>query len=427
MRMKTLDALLLLTIATAIAGTAAAQTENGCVTCHAALDDAPLSVPAMDFAIGVHAKWDITCVDCHGGNAGAITKIAAKSPSTRYRATPSATEVPALCGSCHSDSERMHAVNPASRTDQEAQYYTSVHGRQLRGGDTNVATCVSCHGVHGILSADDPRSPVYPRNIAETCDACHGNAELMSEYGIPTDQGEGYRQSVHANAMYQRGDLSAPTCSSCHGNHGAAPPGVSHISAVCRQCHVTQADIFDESVHKEIFVDSELPECTSCHGNHAIVAPTDEMVGDSDEAVCLECHFEGDVQIDIAVEIHGMLTRLADSIAVADSVLTRAAIAGMEASEGMFTLRGARDGLITARNVVHSVDPASVAEIYEPALEGALEARVMGVSLLEEVSSRRVGLVVALILIAIYAIALYFKIRETDRQNPPRVPDPSDS
>ena len=60
----------------------------------------------------------------------------------------------------------------------------------------------------------------------------------MAPYGIPTNQFEEYRSSVHWEALAKRGDLSAPSCASCHGNHGAKPPQVESVSAVCGTCHV---------------------------------------------------------------------------------------------------------------------------------------------------------------------------------------------
>ena len=51
-----------------------------------------------------------------------------------------------------------------------------------------------------------------------------------------------------------RGDLSAPTCTTCHGNHGATPPGFASVANVCSTCHVFQAQLFDSSPHKEAFV-----------------------------------------------------------------------------------------------------------------------------------------------------------------------------
>ncbi len=45
----------------------------------------------------------------------------------------------------------------------------------------------------------------------------------MKPYKIPTDQLDKYQQSVHYEMLTKRADLASPTCSSCHGSHGAAP------------------------------------------------------------------------------------------------------------------------------------------------------------------------------------------------------------
>ena len=91
-------------------------------------------------------------------------------------------------------------------------------------GDTAVATCISCHGAHGILSVKDSRAPVFPTHIAETCNRCHGDATLMGDAQTALRR----LREVHAERALRgadkKGDLSSPTCNSCHGNHGAAPP-----------------------------------------------------------------------------------------------------------------------------------------------------------------------------------------------------------
>jgi hypothetical protein len=72
----------------------------------------------------------------------------------------------------------------------------------------------------------DSRSPVHPLRLPETCARCHADSTHMAKYKLATNQFEDYRKSVHWEALAQRGDLSAPSCASCHGNHGAhAPPG----------------------------------------------------------------------------------------------------------------------------------------------------------------------------------------------------------
>ena len=89
------------------------------------------------------------------------------------------------------------------RVDQLSQYLTSVHGKRLKQGDSKVAACVDCHGVHNILPVSDTRSPVYPANVAATCAHCHSDPVYMKGYGIPTDQAARYQKSVHAEMLAQ--------------------------------------------------------------------------------------------------------------------------------------------------------------------------------------------------------------------------------
>jgi hypothetical protein len=148
----------------------------------------------------------------------------------------------------------MKRFKPDARVDQVQEYWTSQHGLALLRGDRDVATCVGCHGVHGILAADDPESWVYPTRVADTCGSCHSDAAKMSDrvlpngQALPIDQYAKWRRSVHSVAMYEQEDLSAPTCNDCHGNHGATPPGLegadlcSHVHRVHRvprqsRCH----------------------------------------------------------------------------------------------------------------------------------------------------------------------------------------------
>ena len=53
-----------------------------------------------------------------------------------------------------------------------------------------------------------------------------------------------YQKSVHYAALTKGNDLSAPTCNDCHGNHGAAPPGVGSVANVCGTCHAVFAQKF---------------------------------------------------------------------------------------------------------------------------------------------------------------------------------------
>jgi bacterioferritin-associated ferredoxin len=233
---------------------AVAQSEqNSCITCHKVLPDERLSAPAEKFSEDIHATEGFICIACHGGDA-TIVGPGAMDPAKGYIGLPKREQVPELCGRCHSNAQFMRRFNPALRVDQVAEFETSVHGqRLLSDGDPNVATCTSCHTVHSIKPASDPRSSVHPLRVPATCGRCHADAERMARYNIPTNQLEQYQTSIHWETISEDGDLSAPTCNDCHGNHGAAPPGLSWVGNVCAQCHSMMAELFNESRHSRVF------------------------------------------------------------------------------------------------------------------------------------------------------------------------------
>jgi hypothetical protein len=99
----------------------------------------------------------------------------------------------------------------------------------------------------------------------------------MQPYGIPTDQYDTYMKSEHAHALLVKGDLAAPACNDCHGNHGATPPEVNSVANVCGQCHGREASLFEKSTHKAIFEEIGEPACVTCHDNHLVRHPTPEL------------------------------------------------------------------------------------------------------------------------------------------------------
>src|SRR5687767_7026832 len=342
---------------------ASAQKKNSCLDCHVKLDDQRLSAPAKLFEHDVHRGRGLSCNDCHGGDPNADTSEAAKDPRKGYLGKPRTVDIPAYCGKCHSDANLMKRFNPSLRVDQEKEYYTSVHGQLLNTGEEKVATCISCHTVHGIRAVNDPLSSVYPLNVADTCAKCHGNAEYMSAFKIPSDQVVKFKTSVHAKALYDRQDLSAPTCNDCHGNHGAAPPGITSVANVCGQCHARQAELFQASAHKVAFDNLGFGECIKCHNNHDIAAPTDELLGTGDKSVCVSCHKQGDKGFVVAGEMRGRIDGLLVQIDKSQSILDRAERAGMEVSRPKFELRDAIDGVTHARVLIHTSSTLEVDKV----------------------------------------------------------------
>ena len=405
-------ALWLCLAALCFAGAAVAQTANTCLDCHAALDP-PLQVTEVNYSSDIHAQRGLTCVSCHGGDP---TKMdpEAMSKSAGFRGKIERNKIPALCGGCHSDAAYMRRYNPSLRTDQLSQYKTSVHGQRLAKGDTKVAVCVDCHGVHGLRPASDTRSKVHALNVAGTCAACHGDAAYMKGYAIPTDQFAKYGTSVHHEALAVRGDLSAPTCTTCHGNHGAAPPGVDKVQNVCSNCHVFQAQMYEKSSHKKAFQAASLPGCVVCHSNHGVSHPTDAKLGTGPEAVCMQCHTPGDVCDQARTGLQSGLTRLDEAIKSADQVLGVAESSGMEVSEARLGQDLARDSLTKARVTIHSFRTDLVEQDIQAGLKTAAKNLQAGKDALRERDYRRMGLGFSLVAIFAVLAGLFFYIRQIE-------------
>jgi cytochrome b subunit of formate dehydrogenase len=106
------------------------------------------------------------CTDCHGAHT--IQK------HTSEASPVSAGRIRETCGSCHGN-VRLSA-RFGMPIDRLVSYDASFHGLAAKSGNETVANCASCHGVHNILPSSDPKSTVYPKNLAQTCGKCHTGA-----------------------------------------------------------------------------------------------------------------------------------------------------------------------------------------------------------------------------------------------------------
>ena len=387
--------------------------KNSCLECHRELED-ELRAPAEAFVSDIHQQFGIGCHDCHGGNPGQDDMDLAKDRT--FRGAPARAENPEFCASCHSDSAAMRRFNPNLRVDQLQLYRTSQHGRLLANGDPRVAVCSDCHGVHGIQASNFPKSMTFPWNIPSTCGRCHSSPDYMKAYGIPIDQEEEYKGSVHARALFEKKDLSAPVCNDCHGNHGAAPPEVASIAFVCRQCHPSAGDLFSRSPHKAAFDELEISECEACHGNHKILSPTDEMLAGGDKDICGQCHESDSAGYQTGFKMKEKLGGYVAQFEEADALLDKAERQGVEVSEARFKLQEANTALIQVRNLVHGLSLEKVEERLAEGQKVLIEVKAQGEEALSEARYRRTGLVIATIFILLLALALYLKIRQLKNQ-----------
>ena len=266
------------------------------------------------------------------------------------------------------------------------------------------------------MPVKDPTSHVYRTNIPGTCNKCHGNAEYMKGYNIPTDQYEKYKSSVHGIAVLENDDKNAPTCNNCHGDHGAAPPNVESIGKVCGTCHALNEQMFEQSPHKAAFLKKDLHECAACHSNHGIVHPTDEMLGTGDKSFCIKCHQKGDKGYTLGVEMKHLIDSLNSEVNVANYFIDQAEQKGMDVSDAKFSYNDIKKVLITTRTSVHYSNLGKFEEAIGEGFKITSKAETEGKAAINDYYFRRMGLGVSTLFITIIALALYFKLRKIEKK-----------
>jgi hypothetical protein len=385
---------------------------NTCLDCHSTLEGADADIVAH-WRRSIHAERDgATCADCHGGDPSASTIDEAMSPGAGYIGVPAKADIPALCASCHADVVRMRQYDLP--TDQYAKYKESIHGIRLAEGDLNVTTCFDCHGGHQVLRANDPASTVYPANVPDTCAACHADEGLMAPYDIPTDQDDLYRRSVHGRALLDAQDFRAPNCATCHGTHGAAPPGFEEVAGVCGSCHTATQDYYLHSPHAG--AGEEAPKCFTSHGHHDASQPTEALFLGTEPRHCGSCHAADSVGGQLAHSLYDTIDTAARAHDEAEVAIQSAQAVGMLVAPEEGRLRDADTSLITARAAQHSLDTALVRERADDGRVIAGEVKASADAAVSQSVFRRQAMAVAVVIMGLAIVPLYLLKRELDRQ-----------
>lgn len=414
--------------------------QDNCALCHTdpatqdpetlfSVDPAAAGSPAhldlREFVSDAHFRRGLSCAGCHGGkptDEEMADEIYDRWPEDRHE---DRSWIPGFCARCHADPEFMRGFDPALPTDQYAKYEASRHGMLLLGQhDSKAAQCLSCHGVHGIRGAKSPNSKVHPKRLPYTCGECHADAEYMAGYrttnghALPVTQLADFEQSVHGRALLEGGDLGAPACNDCHGNHAALPPETSSIAQVCRTCHSNEGEQFDGSKHKEAFEREGWPECTKCHGNHAILEAEDSMLDEQSSPLCYDCHRELARQntecTETARHFSQSIAELADETKELEARVPGLAERGLDPDPLGSTVEDLHETLREARSRIHTFDRGE----FDLVVLRGREASERGRQLLEEAEAeyrfRMRGLGLAVGVMSVLGVLLYLKIREVD-------------
>ena len=207
------------------------EMNEACLDCHPAQANEVLdSNHARALAAG-HLEAAV-CVDCHGAH---ITLELSKAR----------VQIATTCRKCHAGIYE--------------QYRHSIHGEALtEENNTDVPTCVDCHGVH---TMEDPTTAQFRLNSPNLCGHCHADEALMNKYGISTDVFQTYVADFHGTTvtLFEKQSPDAPTnkavCYDCHGIHDIRamndPESIAtskeNLLKTCQKCHPDATTNFPDS------------------------------------------------------------------------------------------------------------------------------------------------------------------------------------
>ena len=386
--------------------------ENSCISCHNQLGGKHAQITA-DWDESTHAARGVGCVSCHGGDATQKDAAAAMSLDAGYLGPLPKERIPGLCGSCHTRVDLMRQYDLP--TDQLDQYWQSQHGQALLEGDSSVATCFDCHDEHRVLQVSDPASHVYPSNEPAMCARCHADEALMAPYGTHTDQYDLYQESVHGVKLLQEQDLRAPTCSTCHGKHGAAPPGFQEVANVCGRCHTVTEKYYLEGKHRLGMTSEAMPRCVTCHGRYDVTSPTQDLFLGTEERHCGSCHSPGTEIARQAEAIYQALTEADEAYEKAEAVVGLATERRLIMTGQEELLQRARTPLITLQALQHNVSLADIQAMAEESLVISRQVQASVEEAIRGLDTRRLGMVIAVVAILATVVALVVIKRGLDR------------
>jgi hypothetical protein len=227
----------------------------------------------------------------------------------------------------------------------------------------------------------------------------------MRAYGIPSDQFEQFQKSVHGKLLLDNIDLRAPSCTDCHGVHGAHPPGFAEIADVCSLCHGAIAKLFRKSPHYLERERVEVAKCVDCHGDHDIVFPSTVLYEGEEEGRCGGCHGTDSKQDRLAKIIKKKITNATASVENAGQSLERVRGSGKNISKIEETFEEARSELVKARAVTHTLSIEKIEEHTNKVQERSGEVLVDVKRIVEELTGRKREVVVVLVILGVFIAA----------------------
>ena len=290
-----------------------------CVDCHQ-----PHKVRKVFYDLGM-ANAD--CLRCHGDKD--LKARDGRSMFVRAAELAGSRHVNVSCSQCHSEVNASR-VRPCETITSKVDcskchaavgqdFGRSIHGQLLAKNDANAPTCKECHGTHGILGKQDPRSPTFPTRVPALCGNCHleGHKAAVRYTGTQHEIIPRYTESIHGKGLLKSGLTVTATCTSCHTAHRILPQknpnstvNARNVPATCGACHNGIEEQFVNSVHSAsvTHTDQPLPVCNDCHTAHSIRRADEDGFKLDIMAKCGRCHAE--IASTYFDTYHGKVSRL---------------------------------------------------------------------------------------------------------------------
>jgi len=231
-----------------------------CVQCHTDISEYPHRPLDAQTRRDVSLLYYKNCARCHQD------KYDATLDSVHQQALDEGNPEAALCVDCHGYHNVVDPDEPRTLIPQTCErchsliydeYQDSVHGSALIGeGNSDVPTCINCHGVHNVAGPTDSQ---FHLNSPQICANCHADEELMAEYGISTNIFNSYISDFHGTTVIfeqevEGQETNKPVCIDCHGVHNMKKVDDTesqvmkeNLLITCQRCHPDATSNFTDS------------------------------------------------------------------------------------------------------------------------------------------------------------------------------------
>ena len=255
------------------------------------------------------------CAGCHDTGPRTGKRESGVPPPFNAAALAASPHGTLECASCHSELAKKEFPHPeklarvdcsSCHPDEQTQYQASLHGKAAARGDKLAPGCKDCHGTHNILRPSNPRAPTSVMEIPKLCGGCHREGTPVSlTHDIPQTNILGnYMDSIHGEALFEKGLTVAAVCTSCHTAHFVLPHtdprssiAKANIAKTCTKCHGQIETVHRKVIRGELWEKGPnlIPACVDCHEPHKVRKVFyPEGMSDRD---CQRCHGDPNLKV----------------------------------------------------------------------------------------------------------------------------------